>query len=499
VRALQSPAHEEQRRLVISLLVPTRNRPVGVTRMWTSALATADRPDQVQACFYVDDDDPAGLAAVEALDGNVKVTVGPRRVLSEYWNEAFALADGDICMHASDDIVFRTDSWDTSVAEAFDAISDRIAFVHGRDGFQDANLGTHGFLHRRWVDTVGYFVPPHFSSDMNDLWLTEVADAIGRRVYLPEILTEHMHPVVGKGDLDQTHRERLARHQRDRPERIYRRLASERAADAAKLRQAITAHASPQPTSAGGAASNGRRRVKTPGEAETAIQRPVWSILIASVGVRNADLERLLAGLAPQIDAEDGRVEVVVYWDNFESTLGRVRQALMDDARGEYVSFVDDDDEVPDYHVAKVLAALERGVDYVGWRQQLYVDGVATKPTFHSLRYDRWWEDAEGYYRHVSHLNPIRARLARLGRFDRQVPEDVDWAEQVHAHLAACRNVTEAFIDDVMYLYRYDPEASLWATPQAKGGDFARPVLPSKWMRFHEGSSAGVERAEVPA
>lgn len=237
-----------ERRGVISLLVPTRNRPAGVERMWTSALATADQPHEAQVCFYVDNDDPAGdqhiwaLAADlhnDGLGGDMRIVVGPRIVLSRAWNEAYALADGDILMHASDDIVFRTPGWDSAVATAFDAYPDRIAFVHGRDGYQDERLGTHGFLHRRWVETVGYFVPPWFVSDYNDLWLSDVADALGRRIYLPDILTEHMHPVAGKGELDQTHRERLERHQRDDPGALYERLAGERAGDVEKLRAVI--------------------------------------------------------------------------------------------------------------------------------------------------------------------------------------------------------------------------------------------------------------------
>lgn len=228
---------------------------------------------------------------------------------------------------------------------------------------------------------------------------------------------------------------------------------------------------------------------------------PRWSILVATVGVRNAHLAHLLASLAPQVDAHHGQVEVVVYWDNFETTLGHVRQHLLDGAHGRYVSFVDDDDEIPDYHVAKVMAALATGVDYVGWRMQLYEDGVPAKPTFHSLRYDRWSEDRHGYYRHVSHLNPIRATLARLGRFDRTTPpEDVDWSHQVHAALAARPNVREAFIDDVMYVYRWSRATSLWDKPHAPGGAFVRPVLPSPHMRFHPLSSPGaVAAAEVTA
>ena len=122
---------------------------------------------------------------------------------------------------------------------AFAGVEDRILFVHGDDGIQGARIGTHGFLHQRWVDTVGYFVPPYFSSDYNDLWLTEVADAIGRRRYIPQVLTEHLHYSVGKSPVDANTRERLERHAADNVDERYRQLVGERDEDARKLREAM--------------------------------------------------------------------------------------------------------------------------------------------------------------------------------------------------------------------------------------------------------------------
>lgn len=226
---------------MISVLLPTRNRPANVRRLLDSALETAET--EVEFVVYVDDDDPTRDETCDVLARYAVTTiVGPRVVLSEAWNRCAERARFDVMMHCGDDIVFRTYGWDARVLETFDRYPDRIVLVHGSDGFQDANLGTHSFLHRRWVETVGYLVPPYFSSDYNDTWLNEVADALGRRVYLPNVYTEHMHPVAGKGSWDQTHQERLARHQRDDVARIYRDRAPERAADVDKLRRVIDGH-----------------------------------------------------------------------------------------------------------------------------------------------------------------------------------------------------------------------------------------------------------------
>jgi hypothetical protein len=129
------------------------------------------------------------------------------------------------------------------ILDRFEQFPDRIVLVYGRDGIHDRNLATHGFLHRRWVDTVGYFVPPLFASDFNDTWLDEVARAVGRRQYVPEVYYEHLHPAVGKAPMDRTHQERLQRHVRENCDQIWRDTAGLRKLDADKLRAAIEEYA----------------------------------------------------------------------------------------------------------------------------------------------------------------------------------------------------------------------------------------------------------------
>lgn len=233
----------------ISLLVPSRGRPDGCLAMWRSALDTADDPLSLQLVLYLDDDDPTLPGYRTWLNtsdaSRIKAVTGPRIVLSETWNRCWAVCDGEIGWHGNDDIRFRTDGWDNLVRQAFADVPDRIVLVHGRDGAHDARMATHGFLHHRWTETVGYFVPPHFSSDYNDQWLSEIADRLGRRRFLPEVYTEHLHPAIPgldgrpKGPLDQTHRERLERHREDNVDQRYQELAYERAYWAGKLTAVI--------------------------------------------------------------------------------------------------------------------------------------------------------------------------------------------------------------------------------------------------------------------
>jgi hypothetical protein len=216
------------------------------------------------------------------------------------------------------------------------------------------------------------------------------------------------------------------------------------------------------------------------------VTRPLWTILVATLGQRFERFARLLNDLRPQVDAHDGLVTVTALFNHGERSLGVVRQTLVESATSRYVSFVDDDDELPDYHVDEVVAALDVEPDYVGWQLQCYVDGVPLKPTYHSLRYRRWYDDARGYYRDVSHLNPIRRDLALRGDFRRgDPPEDVSWADQVRPFVHS-----ENYIDKIMYHYRSSTRDSTWRPDgRLQRGRFTRPSLDSPNFSYHPEST----------
>lgn len=208
---------------MISLLLPTRQRPNNLRRLVDSINATK-ASEMIELVTYIDEDDDS-YDDLE-LDITWHIVHGPRNInglvnLSAMWNACFEESCGDILMHCGDDIVFRTEGWDFEVVQAFAQTPDNILFAFGRDGYQDGNdFGTHGFIHRKWVETVGYLFPPLFVSDFNDTFLNDVAKSIGRHVEIP-IYTEHMHYIMGKAEVDQNTRERLERHQEHRPDVLY--------------------------------------------------------------------------------------------------------------------------------------------------------------------------------------------------------------------------------------------------------------------------------------
>jgi hypothetical protein len=232
---------------LISVLLPSRGRPDMLHRTIFTAFQTATHPHRIEFIVYLDEDDERlesytmqiYFAVKVALQQQLRLLIRPRALLSECWNECAKVARGEILMHCGDDLTFDSYGWDGHVRQAFAETPDKILFAYGNDlGPHGETFGTHGFIHRRWVEAVGYFVPPLFSSDWNDVWLNEVAEMIDRKRLLP-FVTEHHHYTFGKSVRDQTHADREERGERDQVVDLYQRTLGERKADAKKLKAAM--------------------------------------------------------------------------------------------------------------------------------------------------------------------------------------------------------------------------------------------------------------------
>lgn len=209
---------------------------------------------------------------------------------------------------------------------------------------------------------------------------------------------------------------------------------------------------------------------------------PKLSICICTNPFRAREFERLCEALAPQVDKHKGAVEVLVFWNNFEYSLGYLRQKMLEDARGEYICHIDDDDMVPDDYCDTIVPLLD-GVDYIGFQVDFYDRGKKMKPVYHDLNYASWYEDERGYYRGVTHLNPTRTEIARQSEFPLRytVGEDAHWAAGVPAK-------TQHVIDRPMYYYWHNGKESV-AYKSDPHDTPKRPTLKSKYFRFHKEST----------
>jgi glycosyltransferase involved in cell wall biosynthesis len=219
---------------MISLLLPSRKRPEILRRMIQSVRNTADSDVEIVVRF--DDDDESSMKAAQK-DGAI-VFSGPRlREMTIYWNECYYVSKGKIICQANDDLTMASKGWDTMLEKAFAEVPDKIMLCHGSDVFgHGSNFGPHAFVHRKWVETLHYFIPPYFSSDFGDAWINELANMIGRRRFLPFNI-EHRHFSQGMAEIDENTADRLQRHREDDPDTLYYSPAmqAERQRDAQKL------------------------------------------------------------------------------------------------------------------------------------------------------------------------------------------------------------------------------------------------------------------------
>jgi hypothetical protein len=211
----------------------------------------------------------------------------------------------------------------------------------------------------------------------------------------------------------------------------------------------------------------------------------LWTILVPTIPQREHLLMRLFDVLIPQLDEHRGAVRVLAWRNAGVPTLGEIRDGLVAEAGSEYVSFVDDDDLVPDYYVAEIVKALATRPDHVGFQLDYSTNGVGHEIVDHSMRHGRWQRNGDGQLvRDLTHIDPIRRDLAMRGTFVThrlKRAEDRHWVKQVRNHLA-----TEVYIDKVMYYYLWREDTSAWQHPELVATSCAPlPHVGSPFFSWH--------------
>ena len=190
-----------------SISCPTRGRPQNVRRFIESIKSTSDNFSDIEILFYVDDDDDS--FPDDVLSFNVRKIKGKRVWLTLAHNILYSNSIGEIIFYGGDDAVFKTTGWDSLVKKSFDLSEDKILLVYGNDnGWYGSKIAIHGFVHKKWVEALGYFAYPGRGSSM-DRWVTEVAKKLNRATYLESIVIEHVHYRQGaaSAEFDKTYQE----------------------------------------------------------------------------------------------------------------------------------------------------------------------------------------------------------------------------------------------------------------------------------------------------
>lgn len=197
------------------------------------------------------------------------------------------------------------------------------------------------------------------------------------------------------------------------------------------------------------APSRSVRRSAAPVAVHTSAEDVRLSILIPTVPGREAKLAALLSVLDAQTRPS---VELLVLRDSRGMTTGEKRTRLIAIARGQYVTFVDDDDMVAGDYVDSILAGLDGDPDVLN-----YVVRVQGHGPEKLCRYGLKLQHGNlpnGYQRKPNHLMVWRRALAQQIPFPAlTIGEDTDWATKMVA--LASREIS---LDKVLYTYQFDPK-----------------------------------------
>lgn len=175
------------------------------------------------------------------------------------------------------------------------------------------------------------------------------------------------------------------------------------------------------------------------------------SILIATMPSRKESLVDLKYNLETQTRRHKltDRVEVIVD-ASMHYNIGAKRNKLLQQAKGEYIVFIDDDDHIAPDYIAKILPACN-GVDCIGISGIITTNGANQKQWHISKEYGSWYEANGIYYRTPNHISPVRRELALQSGFpETTFGEDFEYSKRLMPLIK-----TENIVKGAIYHYDY--------------------------------------------
>jgi|SRR3990167_7922771 len=180
------------------------------------------------------------------------------------------------------------------------------------------------------------------------------------------------------------------------------------------------------------------------------------SILIPSLISRASELNNLREKITRQC-AENNLyddVEIISSVDNGELTIGEKRNELLQRAKGEYVCYIDDDDDISNEYLKLIFNKIRP--DCCSLTGVITWDGERSEIFEHSIKYREYKTNETGipkYERYPNHLNVIRTDIAKQFKFPEiNHGEDTDFATQI---FKSGLLKTESVISEILYHYKF--------------------------------------------
>lgn len=178
------------------------------------------------------------------------------------------------------------------------------------------------------------------------------------------------------------------------------------------------------------------------------------SILICTMPHRQEMFEGLHSFLSQQIKECSHPKQVEILFDgDTKLTTGKKRNNLLNRAKGDFIVFVDDDDDVDENYVQEILQVIidNPNIDCIGMKGWVSFDGINSKEWSISIKHEYWHETEEMYLRTPNHISPVRRIIALMAYFpDITYGEDMEYSKRI---FPMCKK--EVCIEKPLYHYKY--------------------------------------------
>jgi len=194
-----------------TVIVPSKGRPQSV-KQFMEAFMDTKTDVRTRVAWAIDEDDPTFddyLYELESYFEYEKFTVPSWMPMVPKLNLAasFYAETSDFIGFMGDDHRPRTLGWDSKYIEAMNSQQDSYGsgMVYGDDLIWGSALPTQIAMTSNIVKKLEYMVHPSLSHMFcDDFWRD-----LGRKAhilkYLPDVIVEHVHPLVGKAETDETY------------------------------------------------------------------------------------------------------------------------------------------------------------------------------------------------------------------------------------------------------------------------------------------------------